>query len=69
MFGSGTATLLFSNEDLNDTMRIVKSLEEYDLLIKGIIETENKAKEQKGRFLRMLLRTLGAGLGALSINR
>ena len=48
---------------MNDIMKIVKSLEESSLLIKGISKTiKNEAKEQKGRFLSMLLRTLGAGL-------
>ena len=45
----------------NDIMKIVKSLEESGLLIKGVNETiKNEAKEQKGEFLSMLLSTLGA---------
>ena len=45
IFGSGTTTLVFSNEDPNDIMKIVKSLEESGLLIKGVSETiKNKAK-------------------------
>ena len=48
---------------MNDIMKIVKSLEEFGLLIKGISKTiKNKAKEQKGRFLSMLLGLLGANL-------
>ena len=44
-------------------MKIVKSLEESGLLIKGVTQTmKNKAKEQKERFLGMLLSTLGASL-------
>ena len=44
-------------------MKILKSLEESGLLIKGISETvKNEAKEQKGRFLGMLLDTIGASL-------
>ena len=39
MFGSDTKTLVFSNEDLNDMMKIVKSLEESVFLIKGVSET------------------------------
>ena len=40
---------------------IVKSLEESSLLIKGVSEAnENEAKEQKGRFLPMVLGTLAA---------
>ena len=48
---------------MNDIMKIVISLEESDLLIKGISKTiENEAKEQKGGFLWMLLGTLDASL-------
>ena len=44
-------------------MKIVKSLEESGLLIKGVNETiKNEAKEQKAGFLRMLLATLGTTL-------
>ena len=41
----------------------MKSLEDSDLLVKGVTETvHNEVKEQKGGFLRMLLGTLGASL-------
>ena len=44
-------------------MKIVKFLEDSDLLLKGVSKTvQNEAKEQKGGFLSMLLRTLGASL-------
>ena len=44
-------------------MKIVKSLAESGLLIKGVRETiKNEAKEQKGGFLSILLGTLGASL-------
>ena len=63
MFGSGTTTLIISNEETNDIMKIVKSLEECGLLIKDVSETvKNEAKEQKGGFLSMLLGTLHASL-------
>ena len=56
-------TLIISNEEMNDIMKIVKSLEESGLLIKGVSETiKNEAKEQKGGFVEMLLGTLGASL-------
>ena len=62
MFGSGVTTFINSNEEMNDIIKIVKSLQESGLLIKGISETiKKKAKEQKRRFLR-LLGTLGATL-------
>ena len=48
-----------SNEEMNDIMKIVKSLEESGLLIKGVSENiKNEAKEQKRGFLGMLLDTL-----------
>ena len=48
---------------MNDIMKIIKSLEESGLLIKGVSETvRNEVKEQKGKFLGMLLGTLGASL-------
>ena len=56
-------TLISSNKEINDIMKIVNSLEESDLLIKYASETiKNEAKEQKGRFLGMLLGTSGASL-------
>ena len=62
MFGLGMHSLIISNEEMNDTMKIVQSLKESGLL-KGIGETiKNRAKEQKGGLLGMLLATLGASL-------
>ena len=52
IFGSGNTTLIISNEEMNDIMKIIKSLEESGLLIKGVSKTiKNKAKEQKKDFL------------------
>ena len=63
IFGSGNITLIISNKEMNDIMKIIKSFEEPGLLIKGVSETiKNEAKEQKGGFLGMLLHTLGARL-------
>ena len=36
MFRSGFKTLVISNEEMNHVMKIVKSLEESRLLIKGV---------------------------------
>ena len=56
-------TLIISNEEINDIMKIVEFLEESYLLIKGVSETiKIEAKEQKGRFLSMLLGTLAGSL-------
>ena len=56
---------------MNDIMKIVKSLEESSLLIKGVSETiKNQAKEQKDGFLSRLLVTLdGSLLGNLLISK
>ena len=53
---SSMATLTISKKEMNDIMKIVKSLEESALLIRGIIETiKNESKEQRGGFLSMLI--------------
>ena len=63
MFGSGTTTLIISNEEINDVMKIIESLEKSGLLITVVSETiKNEAKEQKEGFLNMLLDTLGINL-------
>ena len=63
ILGPGNTTLVISNDKTNDIIKIVKSLEDSGLLLKGVNETvENEVKEQKGGFLSMLLGTLGASL-------
>ena len=63
MFGSGMTTSMISNEEMNNIMKIVQSLEESGLLINSVSETiKNKAKEQKSGLLSILLGTLGASL-------
>ena len=48
MLGSGNTTLIISNEEMNDIMKIIKSLKKSGLSIKGISETIKKeAKGQK----------------------
>ena len=63
ILGSRTTTLIISNEEMNDIMKIVQALEDSNTLLKGVTKTvENETKEQKGGFLSMLLGTLGASL-------
>ena len=64
ILGSGNnITLIISNDEINDIIKIVKSLEDSGLSLKGVTETvQNEVKEQKGGFLSMLLGTLGASL-------
>ena len=48
---------------MEDILKIVKSLEDSGILLKRVSETiTDEEKEQKGRFLSMLLGTLGASL-------
>ena len=52
-------TLIISNDEIGDITKIVKSLEDSGLLLKGVTETvQNEVKEQKGGFRSMLLGTL-----------
>ena len=62
ILGSGNnTTLIISNKNMGDLIKIVKSLEDSGLLLKGVTESvQNEIKEQKGGFLSMLLGTLGA---------
>ena len=63
MLGSGTTTLIILNDEMDDILKIVKSLEDSGVLLKGVSETiQHEAKEQRGGFLSMLLGTLGASL-------
>ena len=55
ILGSGTTTLIISNEKMN-IMNIVQALEDSNILLKGVTKTvQNEVKEQKGGFLSMLL--------------
>ena len=56
---------------MEDIIKIVKSLEDSGLLLKGVTETvQNEVKEQKGGFLSMLLGTLGTSLlGTISAEK
>ena len=70
MLGSGNTTLIISNKDIEDLIKIVKSLEDSALLLKGITELiQNEVKEQKGGFLSMFLGTLGASLSENLLTR
>ena len=67
ILGSGSdhnnTILIISNDEMDDILKIVKSLEDSGVLLKGVSETiQNEAKEQRGGFLSMLLGTLGASL-------
>ena len=54
---AGKGLILFiSNEDMNDIIKIIKSLEDSGVLIDGVTETvKHEIKKQEDRFLRVLL--------------
>ena len=59
IFGSGMTTMIISNEEINDIMKIIKSLKQAGLLKKRVSNTdENKTKAQKDAILEMSLGTL-----------
>ena len=64
ILGSGhNTTLITSNDEIKDTLKIVKSLEGSELLLEGVSETiKDEAKEEIDGFLRMLLDTLAESL-------
>ena len=64
ILGSGNmTTLIISNDLIEDIIKIVKSLGDSSLLLKGVTETvQNEAQEQEQGFLSMLLGTLGVNL-------
>ena len=52
-------TLIISNEDLDEILRILKSLGIFGVFIDGVSGTVNNEKrKQEGEFLGMLLGTL-----------
>ena len=63
MLGSGATTLIISNDEIDDILKIVNFLEYSGVLLKGVSETiQHEANEQREGFLSMLLGTLGASL-------
>ena len=48
ILGSGATTLIISNEKMNNIMKIVQTLEDSNILLKGVTKTiNNETKEQK----------------------
>ena len=63
IYWSGSTALTISNEEIEDIMKVVQSLEGSRLLIQEISEIiKNDTKEQKGAVLSLLLGTLSARL-------
>ena len=60
--------MTYSNQEMNDIMKIVQALEDFNILLNGVTKTiKNKTKEQKGGFLSMLIGTLEASLSSHSL--
>ena len=61
--GSETTTLIISNKEINDIMKIVQTLEDSNILLKGVTNTiKSETKERKAGLLSMFLGTLGTSL-------
>ena len=57
ILGSGNTTLIISNEEMNDVIKVVQALEDSNILLKGVTETiKNETKEQKGEFFQYVTR-------------
>ena len=60
---SRKSILFISNEDMNDIIKIIKSLQDSGALIDGVTETvKHEIKRQEGRFLGALLAPLATSL-------
>ena len=47
--GSGNMTLVISNKDMNDIMKIIQALENSDILLEGVLkQIKMKQKNKKG---------------------
>ena len=52
MLRSGTTTLIISNDEMNDIIKIIKSLEDSGVILKGVSETiQTKLKNKEEDFL------------------
>ena len=51
ILGSGNTTLIISNDEMENIIKVIRSLEDFGLSLKGVSESiQNEAKEQKGGF-------------------
>ena len=50
--GSGTTTLIISNKEMNDIMKIVQNLEDSNIFLKGVTKTITKEKKIKTSILK-----------------
>ena len=55
IYGSRMTALVISNEEVDDVMKIVKSVEESGLLIKGVGKANENETKEKLDFFGMLI--------------
>ena len=61
--GSGNTTLIISNKEMNDIIKIIQAIENSNISLKRVTKTiKNETKEQKGGFLSILWDILRASL-------
>ena len=59
--GSGNTTLIISNEEVNDIIKIIQALEDSNIVLKRVTKTIiNETKEQKGGFFKYVIRYFGS---------
>ena len=55
--GSGNTTLIISNEEMNNIIKIIQALEDSNILLKGITKTiKNETKKTKRRIFKYVIR-------------
>ena len=54
--GSETTTLITSNEEMNDLMKIVQGLEDSNILLKGVTKTIKNEKKNKKEDFKYVIR-------------
>ena len=55
MHGSGIATLIISNEEMNDVLKIIQVLEDSNVLLKGVTKTiKNKTRTKRRIFMNVI---------------
>ena len=56
ILGSRNTTLIISNKEMNDIMKIAQALEDSNILLQGVAKTiKNKTKERKRRIFKYVI--------------
>ena len=54
--GSGNTTLIISNEEMNDIIKIIQALEDSNILLKGVTNTIKNETKKKRRVFKYVIR-------------